>query len=275
MRMATSDTTHDSWLEELIDGTTDRLEIEAGRRFKAADYKHWHSGAGEKVLVVQQRPLIYVNRIASGSSDGIEVQYTGSAIRATIQVYEAGVRIASTAASGTVTAANHTFATSASMSTLAATLDAVSDWTATAKNDAPSDDMHLMGGQDAMTPNTVMLTWPDTDDTNYRLDRDTGLIVFGSVSGGWPDGSPHVNRGWQNVLVDYRAGYETIPDDLALLAAEVVAEAFQRSEHDRSVTSDGIGGYSSSLRDPIQVSESQRDRLMRWSNVQVGGLAVA
>jgi len=267
---------YDDELTELINIVTDRAKRVIGTGIAAANYREWYAGDQEATIILKHRPLIYVERVGYGQENGIEIQYTGSAIRAMVQVYEDGVRTVSTASDGTQTTTSSTFATSPTNSTMATTLTGLTDWTATAQgDDARSYDLHPIGGRDAKT-NAVMLTYPDQDAHEYRIEQGTGLLRFHT----WPLsaydeletlGAP---TGWQNILVEYRAGYETVPDDIVGVCVDTVATLFAQQTHDRSVASEGIGGYSVTNIDQMKLEEILRERLRHHTNLAVGGLTV-
>jgi len=265
---------YDDEIKELINVVTSRIENIVGTGVAAANYYEWYAGDQESTVILQHRPVIYVERVAYGQTNGIEIQYTGSAIRAMVQVYEDGVRTISTAADGTQTTTNSTFATSPTNSAMATTLNSLSDWTATAQgDDARSYDLHPTGGRDAKT-SAIMLTYPDQDANDYRVDRGAGLLRFHT----WPLaaydelstlGAP---TGWENILIEYRAGYETVPNDIMGVAAEAVALLFTRQTKDRSASSEGVGGHSVSNIDELKLDAILRQKLRSYTNVSVGGL---
>ena len=271
--------THDDSLTELINAATDRIERLTNRLFAAEDFREYYSGSHENTIIVKNRPIIYIYRLAYGAGDALEVQYTGSAIRATVQVTDDSIWLYSVVAAGTETKTQIAFGTYPSVSTSVTQINTISDWTATTKNDGPSYELHRTGGRDAKTA-AIRLTYPDTDDNVYRVNYDAGLIEFYSDSDiQWTgSGRIRVPSGFQNVLVYYRGGYATIPDDIANIAADSVARAFQETAHDRSIQSESIGDYSVSTggaSDMIQFNEMELTRLRRWTNIPVGSQVTA
>ena len=82
-------------------------------------------------------------------------------------------------------------------------------------------------------PTTTNETDVDTD--NIVIDRDRGQLYY---LYGW-------EKGFNNVKVIYSAGYETIPDDLALIAMKMVSDAYDNSTvAATTMQEEKIGDYS-------------------------------
>lgn len=276
LRIETS-TEHDDRLTELINGVSDRIRRICNRNFVAADYREFWSGSNERTIVVKNRPIIDCFRVAYGIADGLEIQFSGTAIRATVQVNDTGIRLYSQVAAGTETETEVSFANYPTISTAVTQINTVSGWTATTTNDWSSYELHPLAGRDAMTA-PIRLTYPDSDDDTYAVNYDSGMIQFGhslgsdgfdTDRGGFID----VPAGRRNLMVYYKGGYATIPADLASLASEAAARAFQMGAHDRTVQSEGLGDHSVSLggaTEEIQFNEAQRESLRRWGNLPIG-----
>lgn len=76
------------------------------------------------------------------------------------------------------------------------------------------------------------------------------------------------------MVIDYRGGYETIPDDITGVVNEMVSEAFGKRNTNTALASESIGGYSYSLLGPDAANMNIINRLISYRSVQVGGLAV-
>lgn len=259
-RVSLSDNTDNKLINEMIDAASAYIETLTDRKFGAADYREWHDGDGQADLALRQRPIIYVDRIAYGQEDAIDVTYSGPHIRATVQVYEDGIRLRSMAADGTTAANNLTFTDHPSLSTMAAAITAVSNWTGTQQgDDAASNTLHPMGGQKALS-RTVTLTRPDEDEDDYRLDRAVGVVRFDGMQ---------IGSGFRNYLVEYRAGYETIPDDIEQACNELVLRLYNEGKRDPNLQSESLGDYSYTLSSVEAVSDSSIiDRLRPYGRVR-------
>lgn len=277
-----SASTYDTILTEMINAVSNMIETVAGRKFLARNYKEFYSGNSNARLRLTNAPVIYVNRLAVGSINALTARYSGSAIRATAQVYDSGtnvqtrgIRLQSLSAAGTTTSTLIDFATYPTASTVATAISAVSGWTATLLADCAADELHPLAGVNAKSQ-AVFFTYPDQDIDSNFINRETGLIGYATNQLGrvWGDNelNQRFERGWQNILVDYRGGFETIPDDLAMLTNELVATMWRGSTRDGNLKSENLGDYSYTLADVPALSEAQNERAMRWSTIAIGAI---
>ena len=275
-------TTHDTVLTELINIVSDKIEKYCNRRFKASDYVERLDGDREQFFSVKNYPIVYVNRVASGSEDAMTVKYDGSGIRANAQVYydeegqNGGVRLRSFSSAGAKTETNILFSSKASTNALVSQINSsVTDWSATELVNVPTAELRPLGGQEAKG-RSVKLTYSDEQqDDDYYVDYSAGTLKFSDWEDfGWPSGTSRMPRGRRNVVIDYRGGYETIPDDITGVVNEMVSEAFGKRNTNTALASESIGGYSYSLHGPDAANMNIINRLISYRSVQVGGLAV-
>lgn len=263
-------TTHDTILTELINIWSDRIEGIAGRRFAAANYCEWHREDPANSYAVQNYPIIYINRVALGMSEALRVTYTGTGIRANVQVFHdgegqnGGVRLRSLSTGGSWTETNKTFADSATVAALVTAIDAVSGWDATQTVNVPTAELAPIGGQDALNTN-VSLLYADDNSQEYQVDHATGLI---DIRAGYRQSAASHDR---NVMIEYRGGYAAIPDDVSGICNELVAQAFATRSLNTALGSESLGGYSYSLADQVTISDGIDARLRSLSDVAVGG----
>lgn len=282
LRITGSD--QDTILTDLVSAVDARLKRLIGRNIEATDYTEWHDGYLEDELALRQFPVIRVNAVLSGEDTALSVTYSGSAIIATVQVTESSVRLYSVSTSGSVTATDLTFASNASASAMKTAIDAVSGWSATLRNNTLSKWLFPLGGV-SVKDNDVALCYPDDICSEYRVDFASGKVGF-HTSSGFPEafyrntathgigiGGLHrtipVDAGHRNVLVDYRAGYETVPSDIDQVAREMVQEAFQYGLHDGTLQSENLGSYAYTLADRVQLDAGQRERLAPYMEAMV------
>lgn len=267
-------TSDDLLLTLLINRISARIERLTNRKFKARDWRFWLSAKNGNELTIPQYPVIYLNRIAYGSETALSVTYSGADIRATVQVYRdeegstGGVRLVTYNSSGTRSTSELTAASNASTSALATAITAVSGWTGTADVNIPSPDLFPTAGQDA-DERTVELNYPDSDEDDYRVDFDTGLVqlVKSSRFGSFSD---TLIGGFQSYLVEARCGYETIPDDIEWVCHELIADAFSGRRVNRNLASESIGDYSYSLANRVQLTDDQMAILAAYKDIPIG-----
>ena len=268
-RMGIEDTDSDTVLTEYINQVSSLIERVTGVRFKARDYRQWIDGNDQRQITLPNFPIQHVTRIGFGLANALTVTYAGSGIRANASVYRdpesadaGGLRLVSVSTSGVKTTNNLSFATYGSVSSLVTAANLISGWTAATSVNIPTGDLHRTGGENALN-RTITLTYPDLDEYAYSVDYDSGLVRFHMGCGimGWwggkfgvgatgagvgkegfynPAAMPH---SFQGVLVEYRAGYETIPADVALKANEIIADKFYEGEVGRGVNEIKIGPY--------------------------------
>ena len=281
---------NDTLLTEIINGVSARIERIAGRSFKARDYYEWANARNNDILPLTNYPVISVSRVAYGRADALAVSYSGSGLRATVQVNSDTIKLVTTSSVGVVTTTtiDLTDPSYATTSLVAAAINAVSGWSATVQKNVPSREIHPLPGVNAAAM-VARLSYPDIDDIEYTLDATTGLVAFR-----WKPpfltplnnpnfyyAQPYVReygqpglmmRGHQGFLVQYRAGYETIPDDLALLANEIAAEAFNLGKRDTTTRSENLGDYGYTLADVVAISEGQIARIRNYgvSRIPIG-----
>ena len=105
----------------------------------------------------------------------------------------------------------------------------------------------------------VVLTRPDQDGCEYRVDADRGEIMFDSSS---------IPTGFQNIMVDYTGGYERVPDDVEQVANEMVQMLFNMGKRDPMLQSENLGDYSYSLAANMDLSKNQLAVLAPYKRVR-------
>lgn len=290
--MNISATTYDSALTLMINAMSDRIERLAGHKFKARNYRHRVNGRNSNILPLPEYPIISVNRLAYGTGDALRVSYSGSAIRATISVTDSLCRLYTISSTGTATTSDFDLTSTSydTVSELATAIAGVSGYSATVIQNIPSQDLNFLPGvslKDGSRTCVATLTYPDRSDVQYSLDTETGVVMLQTaplnqyIFDGYHGKTIHsfvtdygrngfMDRGHKRFLVEYRAGYETIPDDLAQVCRELVSEAFNLGRKDPSVKSESLGDYSYTLADTVQITEGQKQRIAQWSKLAVG-----
>jgi hypothetical protein len=261
-------------IESLINAMTDRMERECSRKFKARDFVEWYNVSGnQEEFVLNNYPVIRAPAIAFGGQPCLTVSYSGSAIEAVASVSLDRLTLTTYSTSGVRTQNDYLFTDYASVSTLAAALNLVSGITASVTVNVPSFRICPTSGFNLLFTPALFLC-PLYNIYNPATDYNTGIVAY--RRGFWAGESPHFARtfpsGHQQILAEYRAGYETIPDDLAMLCNELVMDAYNRSSRDVTVTSETLDQYSYTLADSVKFSDGIRARLSRYMRFSVGGV---
>jgi len=275
--LSESVTQYDSLLDALISAGTARIEHLTGRNFGASDYRQWHSVSAD-MLVLRHRPVIRVTRIATGKANALQLKYGGGDIRAQVAVYAdanqntTGVRLHTLDASGTATNSERTFTDYPTLSTLASELNSIADWTVTqAGDDAPAADLHPTTGLNALN-NTVNLTRPDQDTCTWQVDYLTGMIDLDNLENSTISmqsrATDRPQRVFGNVLVEYRAGFDTIPADIEQLAHEFIKTMFDQASQNMNLKSESLGDYSYTLAKAIELTGRQLSMLQPYTEIR-------
>jgi hypothetical protein len=281
-RLEIDDTDSDTVLTEIINQVSAQIEAITGRQFKARDRRDWLNGANQREIRLPHFPVQHVSRIAFGVANALSVTFAaGSNIRATAGVFRdpespdgGGLRLQTVNASGVVTTNSLTFADYPSVSTLAAGVNLIGGWTATVLSNQPSADLHASGGGSALGQ-AVTFTYPGLAEYQYAIDYERGLVRFdrnasawwgwtGAGTGGYASSAvtndmAYLDTGWrmprqfQGVLAQYRAGYETIPQDVAMVCAMMVQDIYYTASIGQGVTEVRLGPGV------LKLSDSQED----------------
>jgi hypothetical protein len=284
MRITAS--TDDTLLVQLINSVSAEIERVCGTQFKARDRRLWLNLTNQRRLLLPNPPIQHVTRLAYGTANAISVTYSGSAITAQASVYRdpedpdaGGIRLQTISTAGTATTTSLTFTLYPSLTAMKTAIDAVSGWSATVQVNRPSAELHVTGGESAKS-RTVTFTYADQDYCDvYRLDNQLGHVEFatGSFGQGWWPADGYFGRrpmpsGFQEMFVQYRAGYETIPADVALVCREMVKEMWYAGKQNTGVKSSTLGPYSVTFNDAQE--DRVRARLAKYmsGSAFVGGL---
>jgi hypothetical protein len=264
-------------VESLINAMTDRMERECSRKFKARDFFEWYNiSSHQGELVLRNYPIIRAPIIACGELPCMSVSYAGSAIEATISATLDRLTLTTYDASGTRSQNDLLFSANGSVSALVAAISGVSGFTASTTVNVPSFRICPTSGFDLLTT-PAQFTYPHRTLYNPATDYETGVVSYRqNIANQWntepPTGRVTLPPGMQYIFVEYRAGFETIPDDLAMLCNELVVDAYNRSNRDATVTSETLDQYSYTLADAVKFSQSIRDRLSRYMRFAVGAV---
>jgi hypothetical protein len=243
-------TTHDDLLKQIINDVSGLIKRVTGRDFTETAYQDWARVDDRGRVMTTQFPLTQVQRVGVGSVAALTATYAGSDIRARVSVTDASVVLTSTSAAGTTTTNTLTFASNPTFSTMVTAVSAVSDWTgALSGDDGMANNLIPISGLDALNV-TASLDWPSTDVDGWHADLDTGIIDI------WTTDLSGQDRPLL-VLVEYKAGYSTIPNDVAGVCIQLSAVQFHRSKLNTAVGSEGLGDWSYSPATPEDLSNSQ------------------
>jgi hypothetical protein len=217
------------------------------------DLRRWVSGRGDPELVLADRPVTAVKRIAGGEALAFTVRGTTTTdLRATVEVQDTLVRCSRVASTGTETATSFAFSTYTTASDLVTAIAGTAGWTATLVENCMSLDLHRRAGMDALGVD-VSATFPDTSAAVRHVNEGAGIVSLLEAGMDTSEPSRH-NRGRYNYLVQYDAGYAaaSVPQDI-VTACWMLAQKLQQARgRDTSLQSESLGQYSySRFADPV------------------------
>ena len=247
----------------MADRATDIIERWAGRKFKTRTYdRRVYDGNGRRQFILDQFPVTRLGRVSLGRTNAFSIQNTTALNFATVEVNTTQVRLN---ADGAVT--DITISDSATIADLITAINAETGWTATAATSAASaraayytsldgttkvPEILPMAAHSCLSPTLAYVEMPDADLEGHYLDttaadedRNPGMIYY---PGGFTEGR-------QNLIVDFNAGYSTIPAALEQLCLELVKLKYDQSKADRNVQSERLGDYQYSISDFRQIRD--------------------
>jgi hypothetical protein len=171
--------------------------------FLVGTYTEYHDGPKE-VITLRNRPITAVTRIATSPQSALTIQNSGTSVgRATVATTSTSLTLSSTA-SGTTTTTTILYSGSTTITALAAAINAVSGWAATADTS-----LGKFNSTDLPSPITVSASALDGPaelevyaDELYRtrINYERG-VIFGCFP-----------EGYRSVEVKYTAGSATVPE---------------------------------------------------------------
>jgi hypothetical protein len=230
--------THDTLIGNLVTRVSREIETYCQRTFNSTAYVlERYQPTDNKIIYVDNYPLISLDRVAVGRRGVIEITHTDtSAASATVSVSTTGITttILGGASAGSTTDAFGSYAT---LSALATQITTHTDWTASVPDSSfdnmASTDLIPVGERETLD-GAITMDVPDERVSDYQVDFKQGSIYRSSGFRGR----------WNDIYLDYTGGYATIPGDLEQITIEITAEVFQARTKDGNVKSEKIGDYS-------------------------------
>ena len=263
--------TYDTILTSLVNQVSDAIETYCGRKFKSRAYTmERQDGMGSNFLMVENYPIVSIERIATTTEGALQIQCTDtSAYSATESVTrgDAGLELPANTQlklsihggsnDGDSTAAFGTYTT---LITLAAQVNTLTGWNATVIGSfgawASTELIQHEARECLSTPLVLSVPYQRLDD--YEVDYGKGIVRYGIGFA----------NGFQNVYIDYNGGYATIPNDLEFIAIEMVSNMFHNRNVNRSVKSEKIGDYAYTTGEIMSALDSVKDQLTMWRRIQ-------
>jgi|TARA_R100000458_G_C8272471_1_gene247329 hypothetical protein len=269
-----SSSTYDSVLESAIDRATSIIETYTGRKLKARDIYEWHNGDGSKTVHLDQYPIERMYRVGYGHQTAFTIESSVSTdLELTFMVDSEEAHLRRIEQGGTL--AENTFDLTSSSynntSKLVSAITALTGFTATLTTNVPSRNLHRIGGIDLIREGPAHITYVSEADGEYRLDHQRGIVYMRHSRGNRNfdhESSGRFPRVRQSILVHYKAGYSTVPDDLERACIEIAAEMYQTRQQDRSVSSETLGDYTYSKKQQAALVEERKHLLEGYRDIR-------
>lgn len=252
-RMQYANTTQ---VEELINASSQAIENYLHTIVVAqTDLREWVDGRGDTDLLLGNIPVTAVKRVAYGTREAFYVKSTTTTdLRATVEVQDDKMILSRVDSTGTETASSLAFSSNATASALVTAINLLSGWSATLTSNFPSVDLHRRAGMDALLVN-VSVTYPETSAMVRHVDEYAGLV---KLDDGWDGFTCYGSRnalGRYKYLVQYNAGYSTVPSDIKEACCQLVNEWYMARGRDGSVQSESLGDFSQTLAQPVGAND--------------------
>lgn len=254
-------------VDTINDGVDKWVKEYCQRDFEETTYtKKLYDGEGSPYLFLKQYPIISVERLAIGTINGIKVHNASAdATRATVTVNNTGLVLTIT---GGANAGSDTllFADYATLTLLAAAITDIvdvttglsKDWTASVVNSSyaghASSELLPRYGAYCGGATWAYLEMPDEPLTDFKVYPDKGIVYY---SGGFSD-----------VIIDYTAGYATLPEDLKLAVSMLVKMIYDRRGQEVFGVEQFSLGYVRSVLTK-EMPDEVREILSRYRKIEV------
>lgn len=266
-----STSTDDAVLEKAIDRATARIESYVGRQILSRSYAEWRSGYGVETIRLHQWPVTQVTNVWTGNYAALVVSSAQPTdIRASIAVnQETGtnaVSLTRTTSAGTSTTTNLALGTYPTTTSLATAIGSTAGFACSLGKNIRSVQLRPRAGADTILA-TVTLFAADTA-SEYTYDYDTGrLSIDPSWWAQWPMDRGVMPSAVKSVLVEYTAGYETVPDDIEQACIEVAAMMYRDRRRDSGLASESLGDYSYTRANRAEVDAVMAGLLSDWREI--------
>lgn len=228
----------DTLIGQLITRSTDAIHVFCNRVFPDTTYREFYDGDGQSELVLREFPVISVTMLGIGRQDAFGIQNTSTdAYHAQVSVSESDLTLQ---VQGGTNDGSETL-TLASYSTLTALFTAIAaldkGWTVTQNTIlnhwSPIELLPTGKGLQCLT-DVAYPKLPDEPAADFTTDIKAGILkYFGRF-----------NRGFENVVVRYTAGYVDIPGDLEQICIDLTKQYYDTRNINSALKREKIGDYA-------------------------------
>ena len=272
--------TDNTILEGYIDHATAKIERWIGRQILVRNYFEWYGGNDVRSVRVKQYPINNVVGVYTGLAAALTISSTVSSdIRLTVSintdplgtvangVLAPGAVLTRTDSAGTTTTNTLTFATNPDTTSLVAAINAITGYSASVSTAMRCAQLHPRAGGDIKMA-TVMLTGVNVS-SEFVYDSYLGIVTIRQDA--FPTMASHSARfpsGLQSTLIEYSAGYTTVPDDIHQACLVIAGTMYLSRKSDTSLQSESLGDYSYSMASADSSRAMMEDMLGSWKEIR-------
>jgi hypothetical protein len=272
--------TYDTILEQYIDHASAKIERWIGRQIKLRNYSEWYGGNDVRSVRVKQYPINNVVGVYTGLAAALTIASTVSSdIRLTISIntdplgtVANGVLapcavLTRTTTAGTTTTDTLLFSTYPDTTSLVAAINAITGYSASVSTAMRCAQLHPRAGGDIKMA-TVVLTGVDVS-SEFVYDSYLGIVTIRQDA--FPTMRSYSARypsALQSTLIEYSAGYTTVPDDIHQACLVIAGTMYLSRKSDTSLQSESLGDYSYSMASADSSRAMMEDMLGSWKEIR-------
>ena len=233
----------DHIIEPLVEAASAAIERYCNRVFASTSHSEFRDGDGSSIVMMDNFPITAVSRVSAYPTAALQVWNTDDTTnsRASVAVTSTGLTLVRVA-SGVMTTSTLTFAAYPTIVAMQGAINALAaGWAAvvvTGWSSWASADLLEQGARPCLAA--------------YA---DCELMGAEITCTGVEDGAGHIrlaesiSSGSRNILVEYTAGFATVPADVQLACATMVSNAYHALERDGGLRTERLGDYAFAAQD--------------------------
>ena len=271
--------TDDTVLENCINFATAKIERWIGRQILVRNYFEWYGGNNVKAVRLKQYPINHISGVYSGWAAGLTISSTvPSDISLTISIntdplgtVANGVLspcavLTRTTSAGTTIISTLTFLLYPTTTLLAAAISAITGYSASVTTEMRCAQLHPRAGGD-VKQSSVVLTGTNIS-SEYAYESLTGIVTIRQEA--YPTmhmRNPSFASSPLSTLIEYSAGYTTVPDDINYACMVVASTMYWSRKKDTSVNNESLGDYSYSVSS-LDASQMLESLIGSWKEIR-------
>jgi hypothetical protein len=254
--LGVTDTSDDMVLQWSINQASRIVQTHCARNFTEQRYYEIRDTTGQTRLSLYNYPVTVIRFVGVGWDSVISVNSTISTdAMATVAVDADQVHLTRVSSTGPETSSQAAFGSHDVSSELVAHINGITGFSAALLLNVPSRYIRRLAGRDIRN-STAYLEAPTEGFDDYIPEIDNG-IIFGKT----------LDR-YRSILIDYTAGYASIPADVELATLTIAARVYRNRTRDRGISSESLGGYSYSIRSLVEVEDEEKRMLAPYRRLR-------